>query len=90
MSRKTNSSSDGVPQRGRRDLLKRALLVLGVGVLTQPNGGVSGSAFADTAKTSGTAKNKPLKPTAKTGSGATKTFKSIGASKPIKSGAKVN
>ena len=33
----------------RRDLLKRALIVLGVGVVAQPNGGVSGSAFADAA-----------------------------------------
>lgn len=30
----------------RRSLLKRALIVVGVDVLVQPNGGVSGSAFA--------------------------------------------
>ena len=53
MSRKTDGPLRGRPQAGeysRRDLLKRALVVLGVGVLVQPNGGVSGSAFADTAK----------------------------------------
>jgi hypothetical protein len=34
----------------RRDLLKRVLVVLGASVLVQPNGGVSGSAFADETK----------------------------------------
>jgi hypothetical protein len=34
----------------RRDLLKRVLVALGASVLVQPNGGVSGSVFADETK----------------------------------------
>jgi hypothetical protein len=52
MPRKTNGPMEGLPQAdrsSRRDLLKRALVLLGAGVLIQPNGGVSGSAFAQDA-----------------------------------------
>jgi len=52
MSRNTNGPLEGEPQgdrSSRRDLLKRALVVLGAGVLIQPNGGVSGLALADDA-----------------------------------------
>ena len=51
MSRKTNEPSQVIHEgvgSSRRDLLKGALAVLGAGVLIQPNGGVSGVAFADT------------------------------------------
>jgi len=44
---------EGVPQgdrSSRRDVLKGALVLLGAGVLLQPNGGVSGSAFAQSKK----------------------------------------
>jgi hypothetical protein len=49
MPQKTNRPMEGVPKgdrSSRRDLLKRALVLLGAGVLIQPNGGVSASAFA--------------------------------------------
>ena len=49
MLRNTNGPIEGAPQAGRssrRDLLKRALVVLGAGVLLQPYGGISGSVFA--------------------------------------------
>jgi hypothetical protein len=62
----------------RRNLLKRALIVLGVGVLVQPNGGVSGSAFADNKS------NKTV--TSKSGSKALKPFNKTG-SKTSKAGA---
>jgi hypothetical protein len=59
MPRKTNGPMEDAPQgdrSSRRDLLKRALVLLGAGVLIQPNGGVSSSAFAGDA---GTVKKKP-------------------------------
>ena len=40
MSRKTDGPLQGPYQTSRRDLLKRALVVLGVEVVVQPNGGV--------------------------------------------------
>ena len=49
MPRKANGPVEGAPQAdrsSRRDVLKGALVLLGAGVLLQPNGGVSGSAFA--------------------------------------------
>jgi hypothetical protein len=49
MPRKMNTPMEDAPQpdrSSRRDLLKRALVLLGAGVLIQPNGGVSGSALA--------------------------------------------
>jgi len=52
MQRKPNGPMEDAPQAGRssrRDLLKRALVVLGAGVLIQPNGGMSGLALADSA-----------------------------------------
>ena len=61
MPRKTNGPMEGLPQAdrsSRRDLLKRALVLLGAGVLIQPNGGVSGSTFAADA---GTGKKKPTR-----------------------------
>jgi hypothetical protein len=62
MSRKTDRPSQGAAESNRstrRHLLKGALVVLGASVLVQPNGGVSGLAFADdtlksTDQTSGT------------------------------------
>jgi hypothetical protein len=52
MQRKTNGPMEDAPKAGRssrRDLLKRALVVLGAGVLIQPYGGISGLALAGSA-----------------------------------------
>ena len=52
MPQKTNGPMEGGSHGGRssrRNVLKRALVLLGAGVLLQPNGGVSGSAFAQDA-----------------------------------------
>jgi hypothetical protein len=58
MQRKTNGPMQDAPQAGRssrRDLLKRALVVLGAGVLIQPYGGVSRLALASSAPPCGDA-----------------------------------
>lgn len=73
MSRKIDGPLHGASQSvriSRRNLLKGALAVLGAGVLIQPNGGVSGSAFADE-KPIGNAQ-PDVKTGAKTGSGRNK------------------
>lgn len=68
MPRKTNGPMEGVPQgdrSSRRDVLKGALVLLGAGVLLQPNGGVSGSAFAQDAGSGvpgTTKKHRKIKP----------------------------
>jgi hypothetical protein len=61
MPQKTNGPMEGGSHGGRssrRNVLKRALVLLGAGVLIQPNGGVSGSTFAADA---GTGKKKPTR-----------------------------
>jgi hypothetical protein len=56
----------------RRDLLKRALIVLGAGVLVQPNGGVSSAADEPP-------KERKAQGTLRSGSKANKPFNKTGA-----------
>lgn len=61
MSRKTSGPSESEPQpdsASRRDLLKRVLVVLGAGVLIQPNGGVVAFASEPDGKPKKDRKNK--------------------------------
>lgn len=72
MPRKTNGPVGRVPQgdrSSRRDVLKRALVLLGAAALFQPNGGVSGLAHADAGspgqKKTGRKKPNPGRPNPK-------------------------
>jgi len=91
MSRKASGRVQGPSQGvsgGRRDLLKSALVVLGAGVLVQPNGGVSGSAFASDKNPAdhATAKIHQASPLAK--SGAKMDSKTTGKAGAIKNARK--
>jgi hypothetical protein len=85
MSRKTDGPLQG-PGVSRRKLLKGALTVLGAGALIQPNGGVSGSAYADDVSPikSGATMKLGAKPGTKGGAKTSANWNGKAGVKPIK------